>query len=65
METPSAHHSSGSPRATGYSPAAQVGLMRICFLAFTGSVQTWPVQAGPDGLLNVWDDFTDLGSQPA
>ncbi|MEI6193332.1 MAG: hypothetical protein WCS42_03280 [Verrucomicrobiota bacterium] len=65
MKTPSSPHSSGSPRAAAFSTAALVSLMMICFLVFTGSVQTWPVQAGPDGLINVWDDFTDLGSQPA
>lgn len=31
---------------------------------FTGTLQTWPVQAWADGSINVWDDFADLGGQP-
>lgn len=33
--------------------------------AFTGTLQIWPVQAGPDGSIFVWDDFADLGSPPS
>ncbi len=32
--------------------------------SFTGGLQTWPVQAGPDGFIYVWDDFLDLGIEP-
>ncbi|MCW5554119.1 MAG: hypothetical protein KIS67_18430 [Verrucomicrobiae bacterium] len=31
---------------------------------FTGTLQTWPVQAWADGSIYVWDDFSDLGNQP-
>lgn len=31
---------------------------------FTGTLQVWPVQAGPDGALSVGDDFNDLGTRP-
>ena len=27
---------------------------------FTGTLQTWPVQAWADGSISVWDDFADL-----
>lgn len=32
--------------------------------AFIGTLQTWPVQAGPDGLMYVWDDFSDITNRP-
>jgi len=32
--------------------------------AFTGTLQTWPVQAWADGSIYVWDDFADLTNQP-
>ena len=32
--------------------------------AFTGPLQTWLVQAWDTGLIDVWDDFTDLGAKP-
>jgi len=32
---------------------------------FTGTLQTWPVQAQVDGSMYVWDDFTDLADKPA
>jgi hypothetical protein len=32
--------------------------------AFTGTVQTWPVQAWADGSIFVWDNFTDLTNKP-
>ena len=31
---------------------------------FTGTVQTWPVQAWSDGSISVWDNFADLTNQP-
>jgi len=31
---------------------------------FTGTVQTWPVQAWADGSMVVWDDFAELGGKP-
>ena len=31
---------------------------------FAGTLHVWPVQAGPDGALAVWDDFNDLGAPP-
>ena len=34
-------------------------------VTYSGSVQTWPVQAGPDGSVWLWDDFTDLAVPPA
>ena len=43
-----------------YYHAAQ----RATNVLFTGPLQAWPVQAGPDGLIYVWDDFTDLGYSP-
>jgi hypothetical protein len=38
---------------------------RATNVLFNGTIQTWPVQAGPDGLIYVWDDFADLGGKPA
>lgn len=32
---------------------------------FTGTLQTWPVQAWADGSIYVWDNFADLTSKPA
>ncbi len=32
---------------------------------FGGTIHVWPTQAGPDGVISVWDDFTDLGTPPA
>jgi hypothetical protein len=32
--------------------------------AFTGTLQTWPVQAWADGSIFIWDDFVDLQSKP-
>lgn len=37
---------------------------RATNVTFTGTLQTRPVQAGPDGMIYVWDDFTDLPGQP-
>jgi hypothetical protein len=31
---------------------------------FTGTLQTWPVQAWVDGSIYVWDDFADLTNTP-
>lgn len=31
---------------------------------FTGTLQTWPVQAWADGSIYVWDDFADLTNRP-
>ncbi|MFO1512652.1 MAG: hypothetical protein U1F83_07030 [Verrucomicrobiota bacterium] len=31
---------------------------------FTGTIQTWPVQAWSDGSIFVWDDFADLTNKP-
>ena len=31
---------------------------------FTGTLQSWPVQAGADGSVPIWDDFVDLPNQP-
>jgi hypothetical protein len=31
---------------------------------FGGTLQVWPAQAGPDGVISVWDDFADLGTPP-
>ena len=32
--------------------------------SFTGTLRSWSVQAGPDGVSVVWDEFADLGSAP-
>ena len=32
---------------------------------FTGTLQTWPVQAWADGSIYVWDNFSDLAGKPA
>ena len=32
---------------------------------FTGTLQTWPVQAWEDGTIYVWDNFADLTNQPS
>jgi hypothetical protein len=32
--------------------------------SFTGTLQTWPVQAWADGSIYVWDDFADLPNKP-
>ncbi len=32
--------------------------------AFTGALQTWPVQAWADGSISVWDNFADLTNNP-
>jgi len=32
--------------------------------AFTGTLQTWPVQAWADGSIYVWDNFADLTANP-
>ena len=31
---------------------------------FTGTLQTWPVQAWADGSISVWDNFADLTNKP-
>jgi hypothetical protein len=31
---------------------------------FTGTLQTWPVQAWADGSIYLWDGFTDLTNRP-
>jgi hypothetical protein len=33
-------------------------------VTFTGTVQTWPVQAWVDGSIYWWDNFADLASKP-
>ncbi len=38
---------------------------RATNVTFTGTLQTWPVQAWADGSIYIWDDFADLGEQPA
>ncbi|MCB1211609.1 MAG: hypothetical protein KDK97_19955, partial [Verrucomicrobiales bacterium] len=39
---------------------------RCADLTFAGpSLQTWTVQAWADGTLGIYDDFTDLGTQPS
>jgi hypothetical protein len=37
---------------------------RATNVTFTGSLQTWPVQAWADGSIHVWDNFTDLSNKP-
>ena len=37
---------------------------RATNVMFTGTLQTWPVQAWVDGSIYVWDDFADLTNQP-
>ncbi|MDD5138735.1 MAG: hypothetical protein PHY43_00570 [Verrucomicrobiales bacterium] len=37
---------------------------RATNVTFTGTVQTWPVQAWADGSMFVWDNFADLTNQP-
>jgi hypothetical protein len=37
---------------------------RATNITFTGTVQTWPVQAWADGSIYWWDDFADLTNQP-
>ena len=32
---------------------------------FTGAIQAWTVQAGPDGSIFLWDDFTNLDGKPS
>lgn len=44
-----------------YSYEAQ----RATNAAFTGTLQTWAVQAWADGSVYIWDDFADLGASPA
>ncbi len=39
-------------------------VQRATNVMFTGTIQTWPVQAWADGSINIWDDFADLGSRP-
>jgi hypothetical protein len=38
---------------------------RATNVAFTGTLQTWPLQAGPDGTISVYDDFIDVPAQPS
>jgi hypothetical protein len=40
-------------------------IQRATNIAFTGTVQSWPTSAWSDGSMSLWDDFSDLGSQPA
>jgi len=37
---------------------------RATNVTFTGTMQTWPVQAWEDGSIYVWDNFADLTNQP-
>ncbi|TAL05457.1 MAG: hypothetical protein EPO07_03480 [Verrucomicrobia bacterium] len=37
---------------------------RATNVTFTGTLQTWPVQAWADGSIYVWDDFADLTNKP-
>ncbi len=38
---------------------------RAMNFTFTGTLQTWPTQAGPDGAISITGDFSDLGGQPS
>jgi hypothetical protein len=38
---------------------------RATNVTFAGALQVWPVQAGPDGSIYVWDDFADLTNRPS
>ena len=38
---------------------------RATNVMFTGTLQTWPVQAWADGSISVWDNFADLTNQPS
>jgi hypothetical protein len=38
---------------------------RATNVTFTGTVQSWPVQAWADGSIHWWDNFADLTSQPS
>jgi hypothetical protein len=38
---------------------------RATNVTFAGTLQTWSVQAGPNGTMTVTDDFTDLGARPS
>lgn len=38
---------------------------RATNVTFTGTLQTWPVQAGLDGSIYILDDFADLTNQPS
>jgi hypothetical protein len=38
---------------------------RATNVTFTGTLQTWPVQAGADGSISVWDNFADLTNKPS
>jgi hypothetical protein len=37
---------------------------RATDVAFTNTLQTWPVQAWADGSIYVWDNFADLTNEP-
>jgi hypothetical protein len=37
---------------------------RATNVTFTGTVQSWPVQAWADGSISVWDNFADLTNKP-
>jgi hypothetical protein len=37
---------------------------RATNVTFTGTLQTWPVQAWADGSISVWDNFVDLTNNP-
>ena len=39
-------------------------VQRATNVTFTGTLQTWPVQAWADGSISVMDRFTDLTSKP-
>ncbi|HVV73043.1 MAG TPA: hypothetical protein VHI52_16325, partial [Verrucomicrobiae bacterium] len=32
--------------------------------SFTGTLQSWPVHAWADGSISIWDNFSDLATQP-
>ncbi len=54
---------SASPSGAGV-PWYPYLLQRSTNAGFTGTLQTWPLQAAPDGWIGAYDDFLDLGGQP-
>jgi hypothetical protein len=40
-------------------------IQRATNAAFGGTIQSWFAPAWADGSISLWDDFSDLGSQPA
>ena len=49
--------------AAGVFSQAHNGTASLYQSSVTGTLFTSPLQAGPDGLIYVLDDFTDLGGQ--